>query len=68
MCQLRLKFPHSAGRKFPTPEKVVVDSSGRRMQHRNRPVKRKWALVETNPPRNSWPQTHQDDEAGGEAG
>jgi hypothetical protein len=23
--------------------------------------------VETNPPRNSWPQTHQDDKAGGEA-
>jgi hypothetical protein len=25
------------------------------------------AMVETNPPRNNWPQTHQDDGTGGEA-
>ena len=30
-------------------------------------VKRRRALVETNLPRNSWPQTHQDDEARGGA-
>lgn len=31
------------------------------MQYGKRPVKRRWALQECNPPRNSWLQTHQDD-------
>jgi len=58
VCQRRLKFPHSAGRKFPTPGEVVVDGSGRPVQHGGRPVKRRRALVETNPPRNSRLETH----------
>jgi hypothetical protein len=33
----------------------------------NRLVKRRWAMLESNPPRNSWLQTHQDDGPGGEA-
>jgi hypothetical protein len=69
LCQLRLKIPQSTGRKFPYPRQVVVDGFSRLVEHRNRLVKRRWALVETNPPRNSWPQTHRDDErARGEAG
>jgi hypothetical protein len=37
------------------------------LQHRFRPVKRRWALVETNPPRNIRLQSHEDDEAQGQA-
>jgi hypothetical protein len=66
-CQLRLKIPHSAGRKFPSPRQVVVYSFSRWVQHGNRLVKRRWALVETNPPRNSRLQTHRDDGTRGEA-
>ena len=67
-CQLRLKIPQSTGRKIPSPQQVVVDGFIRLLEVGNRLVKRRWALVETNPPRNSWPQTHQDDEARDEAG
>src|SRR3984957_9927454 len=66
-CQRRLKIPHFAGRKFPSPHRVVVYSFGCRIQNEFQPVKRRRALVETNLPRNSWPQTHQDDEARGGA-
>jgi len=31
----------------------VVAGSSRVLEHRNRLVKRRWALVETNPPRNN---------------
>jgi len=46
---------------------VVVYSFGRFLENRIRSVKRRWALVETNPPGNSWPQTHRIDEPRGEA-
>ena len=46
---------------------MVVYSFGCRIQNEFQPVKRRRALVETNLPRNSWPQTHQDDEARGGA-
>jgi len=61
-CQRRLKIPHFAGRKFPSPGRVVVYSFGWWNQNDFQPVKRRRALVETNLPRNSWSQTHQDDE------
>jgi len=64
----RLKIPHFAGRKFPSPCRVVVYSFGWWIQNEVQPVKRRWALVETNLPGNSRPQTHRDDEARGEAG
>jgi hypothetical protein len=35
-----------------------------RWQHGNQPVKRRRAMLESNPPRNSRWQTHQDDEVG----
>jgi len=60
--------PHSARSKIPQPCQVVVYSFSRRVENGNRLVKRRWALVETNPPRNSWLQTHQDDETRGGAG
>jgi hypothetical protein len=66
-CQRRLKIPHFAGRKFPSPGRVVVYSFGCWIQNEFQPVKQRRALVETNLPRNSWPQTHQDDETRGEA-
>jgi hypothetical protein len=62
-----LKIPHFAGRKFPSPGWVVVYSFGWWNQNDFEPVKRRRALVATNLPRNSWPQTHQDDEARGGA-
>src|SRR5437660_5770984 len=37
------------------------------MEHRVQPVKRRQALQECNLPRNSWLQTHQDDETRGGA-
>jgi hypothetical protein len=67
-CQVRLKIPHCAGRKFPSPRQVVVYKIGRPVQHSNQPVKRRRAMQECNPPRNSWLQTHQDDGPQGEAG
>ena len=66
-CQFRLKIPHSAVRKFPSPGEVVVYSFDRRMEYKIRPVKRRRAMQECNPPRNSWLQTHQDDEPRGGA-
>ncbi len=57
-CQRRLKIPHFAGRKFPSPRQVVVDCFGRWVQYGFRPVKRRRALLESNPPRNSRPETH----------
>ena len=66
-CQLRPKNPQSSGRKFPSPCWVVVYSFGWRMVHRIQPVKRRRALLESNSPRNSRLQTHQDDETQGEA-
>ena len=63
-----MKNPHFAGRKFPSPGEVVVYSFSRWVEDGNRLVKRRWALVETNPPRNSWLQTRQDDENRSEAG
>ena len=66
-CQRRLKIPHFAGRKFPSPQRVVVYSFGWWIQNEVQPVKRRRALVETNLPRNSRPQTHQDDEARSDA-
>jgi hypothetical protein len=57
-CQRRLKFPHIAGRIFPSPGQVVVDNFGRRLQSRFRPVKRRQALLESNLPRNIRPETH----------
>jgi hypothetical protein len=47
---------------------VVVYSFGWWIQNEVQPVKRRRALVETNLPRNSRPQTHPDDEAQSEAG
>jgi hypothetical protein len=44
-----------------------LDGWGSPSQNENEPVKRRWTLVETNPPRNSWLETHQDDEARGGA-
>src|SRR5205823_8042187 len=66
-CQLRLKIPHCAGRKFPSPRRVVVYRFGWRMVNKIQPVKRRRAMQECNPPRNSWLQTHQDDEPRGGA-
>ncbi len=66
-CQLRLKIPQSSGRKFPSPRQVVVYRSSWRMVHKIQPVKRRRALLESNPPRNNRLQTHQDDGARGEA-
>jgi hypothetical protein len=64
-CQYRLKIPQNSGRKFPSPREVVVDSSGYPVHHDKRSVKRRRALEECNPPRNSRSQTHPDDEARG---
>jgi hypothetical protein len=58
-CQLRLKIPHISGRKFPSPREVVVESSNQPVQDGHRLVKRRRAMQECTPPRNSWPQTHQ---------
>ena len=66
-CQYRLKIPHYSGRKFPSPHEVVVYSFGWQMVHRNQPVKRRRAMLESNPPRNSRLQTRQDDGSRGEA-
>jgi len=33
ICQGRLKIPHFAGRKFPTPRQVVVDANQHLLQH-----------------------------------
>ena len=66
-CQLRLKIPHCTGRKFPSPRQVVVYSFGWRMVHSIQPVKRRRALLESNSPRDSRLQTHQDDGTQGEA-
>ena len=66
-CQLRLKIPQSAGGKFPSPRRVVVYRFASRMVHTLHPVKRRRALLESNSPRNSRLQTHQDDETRGEA-
>ena len=67
-CQVRLKIPHYTGRKFPSPREVVVYKIGWPMQDGIQPVKRRRAMQECNPPRNSWLQTHQDDEPQGGAG
>jgi hypothetical protein len=45
----------------------LTENNGR-FEDGNRPVKRRRALQECTPPRNSWLQTRQDDEARGEAG
>ena len=67
-CQVRLKIPHCTGRKFPSPREVVVYKIGWPMQDSIQPVKRRRAMQECNPPRNSWLQTHQDDGPQGGAG
>jgi hypothetical protein len=54
--------------KFPRPVQVLLDCFGWGVQHENQPVKRRRAMLESNPPRNSRWQTHQDDEAGGRGG
>jgi hypothetical protein len=60
--------PHSARSKFHSPVRWWFTVSADRVENGNRLVKRRRALVETNPPRNSWLQTHQDDETRGGAG
>jgi hypothetical protein len=50
------------------PCQVVVYSFSRWVQYGNRPAKRRRAMLESNPSRNSRSQTHQDDEIRGEAG
>src|ERR1700738_3725807 len=57
-----------ADRKFPLPIHSCLTGSAVRVQHGEQPVKRRQAMLESNPPRNSRWQTHQDDEAGDEAG
>ena len=57
-CPRRLKIPQTAGREFLSPREVVVDCVGQWVQHRFWPVKRRRALLESNPPRNSRPETH----------
>jgi hypothetical protein len=44
-CQRRLKNPHFAGRKFPSPGEVVVYSFSRWVEDGNRLAKRRWALL-----------------------
>ena len=56
-CQRQLKIPHFAGRKFPIPWRVVVDGFGCTPDNETQPVKRRRALVATNPLRNSRPDS-----------
>jgi hypothetical protein len=64
---LSTPVPQVAGRKFPSHRKVVVDSFDGSTQDVDQSVKRRRALLENNPPRNSRLGTHPDDEQGAAA-